>query len=535
MLISSLIYLYLVTIFVSFKYLCKSLYFYQAVGYNVKRLFFMYRLEKRSLLFFIINFLQMITGAILFCFNINKSFTFITYILIFILSLFYIFYSNLNYELKFTNRIKRFIFSFYLGISLIFILLYFCLLNLINFYLFLGFYNILLFLIFFINLIFMLFLECLLSLRYIIMTRISVKKSKIKYNIAITGSFGKTSVKNILYTILSEKFNICVTPKNYNTIFGICKTVKNLNNNHNMFLFEFGANKKNDIKKLSNLVNPNIGCITNVGYQHLETFGSIKSIYNTKKELVDYIEKINGDVIFNLENEYTRQMYFDSKLKKLGVCFYSNYQFYKSENAIIYSAKIINLNETGCEFEIYENDKYIGIFKTQLLGEHNILNILFAVAVARKLNFSYLEISTGIKKIKQVQNRLQVKKLQGGGTLIDDSYNSNFVSFNCALKVLSFFKNKKKIIITPGIIELKEKQYELNYKLGKEISKICDEVFIVKEVNKEALLNGLIDNNFLKENIHFISKIDYDFLKEINQYDEKNVVLIENDLPNLYK
>jgi hypothetical protein len=74
-----------------------------------------------------------------------------------------------------------------------------------------------------------------------------------------------------------------------------------------------------------------------------------------------------------------------------------------------------------------------------------------------------------------------------------------------------------------------------NFWISKEISKICDEVFIVKEVNKEALHNGLIDNNFLTENIHFISKIDYDFLKEVNQYDEKNVVLIENDLPNLYK
>jgi len=535
MLLSSFIYLYLITIFVSFKYLCKLLYFYQSVGYNLKRLFFMYRLEKKSFLIFIFNFIQMLTGVILYCLKVNKYFTLISYLIIFILSLAYIFYNNSNYELKFTNRIKRFIFSFYFGILLVFILLYFSLLNLFDFYLILGFYNILLFFMFFINLIFMLFVEYLLSLRYIVMTKNKVKKSKIKYNIAITGSFGKTSVKNILYTILSEKFNICVTPKNYNTIFGICKTTKNLNSNHNLLLFEFGANKKNDIKKLSKLVNPNIGCITNIGYQHLETFGSIKNIYNTKKELVDYIEKINGDMVFNLENEYTRQMYLDSNLNKIGVCFYSNYQLYKSENAIIYSGRIIDLNETGCEFEVYENDKNIGNFKTQLLGEHNILNILFAVAVARKLDFSYSEISIGIKKIKQIQNRLQIKKLESGGVLIDDSYNSNFVSFNCALKVLSKFENKNKIIITPGIIELGNKQYELNYKLGKEISKVCNKVIIVKETNKDALFNGLIDSNFNKKNISFISKIDYDFFKKINEYDNDNVVLIENDLPNIYK
>ena len=136
------------------------------------------------------------------------------------------------------------------------------------------------------------------------MTKTKLKKSNIKNNIAITGSFGKTSVKNILHTILSQKYNICVTPKNYNTLFGICKTIKELKNNHNLILFEYGANKRNDIKKISKLVQPNIGCLVNIGLQHLETFKSFDNIYKTKKELVDYIESVNGNMVFNLENKF---------------------------------------------------------------------------------------------------------------------------------------------------------------------------------------------------------------------------------------
>lgn len=535
MLISIMIFLYTMTIFSSYKYLSKMLYVYQSVGYNLKRFFVMYKPEKNIFLMFIVNFVQMLIGVIIYCIKLNTYFTLVSYLFIFLFSIFYLIHYVPKSELKYTPRIKRFIFIFYLFVfvGLLFVLFYIKINYIV--YLILGFYNLYLILLLILTVFMMLLFEYVLSLKYILLTKTKISKTKIKYNIAITGSFGKTSVKNILYTILSKKYNICVTPKNYNTLFGICKTVKNLSNNHNLILFEYGANKKNDIKKLSKLVQPNIGCLVNIGTQHLETFKTFENIYNTKKELVDYIEKRNGDIVFNLENKFTYKMCIESSSNKIGICFYKNYEKFRNENILIYNAKVISVNENGSEFELYENEEYVDTLKTKLLGEHNILNLLFAVAVARKLNLRYSEIKVGVNKINQVQNRLQVKKLKNGGTLIDDSYNSNFISFNCALKVLDSFKDKNKIIVTPGIVELGEKQYDYNFELGKQIANICDEVVIVKEVNKEALYNGLIDKNFDRSKISFISKINYEFLKQINMLGCENVVLIENDLPNIYK
>lgn len=341
--------------------------------------------------------------------------------------------------------------------------------------------------------------------------------------IGITGSYGKTSVKRFLCTILQEKYNVLATPSSYNTPMGICKTVKNLKPEHQVFIAEMGARRVGDIKELAQIVNPNYAIINGIVGQHLETFGSLKAIQKTKYELVEHME--NGVVAYTIDNQNTAELFKDCKIKSIPCGL-------QLSNSPLVCAKNINCRANGSEFELCFNSHNVKCF-TKLLGEHNISNICLAAAIAHELGLSLAEISAGISRLTPIEHRLEVKQSEKNITIIDDSYNSNCKGVDAALTVLNYYDGRR-IVVTPGMVELGIEEYAENYKFGKKLATKCDLVILVGRIATLIIKNGLIEMGFDPANIIQVSSLDQ-AKKKLNEIVRSgDVILFENDLPDKF-
>lgn len=388
-------------------------------------------------------------------------------------------------------------------------------------------------------------------------------KNKLKSNnkiikIGITGSYGKTSTKEILNSILSEEYFVLATPKSYNTPFGISKTInERMLNSHQVFVCEMGAKKNGEIKELCNLVDVDYGIVTSVGRQHLETFGNIENIYKTKRELPDYL--YNKHCVFNLMNYYVAQMYKEYLYDKIGIFIlqkrlgsvktfkkiFSKKNCKKRNNLIVSNqvyfefvkcgnlyAKNLKISFKSSQFDVYYGKDFMCCVDTELIGIHNVINILLSVAVAKMLGVGAKSIVLGVKKLKSIKARFEKMENKGGAVVINNGYNSNLDSVVYSLKALSLFEDKKKLVVTPGLIECKN-MYEYNYKFGKMIGRYANEVIVVKKTNREAIIEGLHNTGFKKSKIYVVDNFS-SAKKVIEKLPSDYVVLIENDLPDNY-
>lgn len=341
--------------------------------------------------------------------------------------------------------------------------------------------------------------------------------------IGITGSYGKTSTKYIVSTILSQKYNILKTPASFNTKMGIVRTInENLKSTDQIFVCEMGADEVGEIKELCNLVHPSIGMITSIGPQHLETFGSLENIKKTKFELVDSLPK-DGFAILNYNDENIRSI--DTNKNKVT---------YGIESTCEYYAKNIEITEFGSNFTIHTKDGSEIDVTTKLLGEHNIINIVGAVAIANELGLSNKEIQIGIKMLKPIEHRLELKQHANGTIIIDDAYNSNTKGAQMAVEVLGRFKGKRRILVTPGIVELGDKTYEYNKVFGTQAAENCDYAILVGKKQAKPIYDGFIEKGFKEENIYIADNLEC-AIKKMNELMNSNtVILLENDLSDNY-
>ena len=353
-------------------------------------------------------------------------------------------------------------------------------------------------------------------------------KNKLKENrnlqvLGITGSYGKTSTKHMIEAVLSKKFHTLMTPESYNTTMGVVRTInENLRPTNNLFICEMGAKYKGDIKQICDIVKPKYAVLTAIGPQHLDTFKALENVAKTKLELIDSLPE-DGICFVNWEDENIRNAKIEKKMVKYGL---SNNADYYADN--------IKISEKGSDFDVITPDKKIINIRTRLLGKLNILNIVSAVAVADTLGMDVEQIKLGAKTIKPVEHRLQLKQNINGSIIIDDAYNSNIKGAKNAIDVLSEFKDRKRILITPGIVDLGEKQYEINKEFGKHAATGTDFVILVGQKPAVPLKDGLIEAKYPEEKIYIAKNLD-DALNKMNQImDEKSVVLLENDLPDNY-
>jgi UDP-N-acetylmuramoyl-tripeptide--D-alanyl-D-alanine ligase len=363
--------------------------------------------------------------------------------------------------------------------------------------------------------------------RYFRAAREKIKKLKIKV-IGITGSYGKTSTKYILQKILSQKFNTLMTPDSYNTPMGICKVINGqLKPEHEVFIVEMGAYKKGEIKELCDLTQPEIGILTAVGPQHLERFKSIENTAKTKYELIESLPQ-NGVAVFNNDNEICSGLADKTKIKVV------RYGIDKSDDRVNLTAKNIQNTSSGLVFTVEDSSGEAAQFKTKLLGKNNVYNILAATAVALECGMTLDEVSRAVRMLEPIPHRLQLLPGSGDVTVIDDGFNANPVGAKAALEVLGSFENGRKVLITPGMVELGEMEFKENKIFGASAAKVCDFVILVGATRTKPILEGLREAGFPEEKIIIAKSLAEasERMREIVKAGD--VVLFENDLPDTY-
>ena len=301
--------------------------------------------------------------------------------------------------------------------------------------------------------------------------------------IGITGSFGKTTVKDEISHILMPKYQLLKTEGNYNTLLGIAKTIiQNLKPEHEIFVCEMAAYQPGDIKAIARIIKPKIGIITAIGPMHFERFGSMENILKTKLELIETLPPDGvGFLPKNLEPQIKN---YHSPVK---------IEFFSSKEELL-------------------------------------------IKIGKFFDISQEEVLSRLKTMPPTPHRQEIIKASGNITIIDDTYNSNPAGFIMALETLKNIKAKRKILITPGMIELGEKQFELNKDAARSAAKIADYVIIVGETNKSALEEGLkeeLKDDFGKK-VFWAMDLD-SAKKKLSEITLPNsAILLENDLPDHY-
>ena len=342
--------------------------------------------------------------------------------------------------------------------------------------------------------------------------------------IGVTGSYGKTSSKNIISSILNVKYNAFPTPENYNTPYGIINTLNNYIDKFNdYFVVEMSATKVGDIKDCTEIVRPKYAVITKIGEAHLESFGSKKAIEDTKFEIIEALPSdglgiLNGDDPIQMNHKISNNV----KIMTVGI---------DNENV---DARAVNikLSSNGTSFDvIFKNDKTKYHFESYLLGKNNIYNLLTGILLGKYLGISIDQLKLGVKNVMPVPYRLEMKK-HGNLYIIDDAYNSNPEGSLMALEVLSMMPGKT-IIVTPGMVDLGPLEYQANYEFGKNIAKNkIDEVILVGEKQTLPIKKGLEDSKYKK--VHVVEDINDAFNLMSSMRDKETYVLLENDLPDVF-
>lgn len=367
-------------------------------------------------------------------------------------------------------------------------------------------------------------LESFVKKGYIYLAKRKLKKQSNLIKIGITGSYGKTTTKHIVNDVLSTNFYCLMTPASYNTPMGVTISIRNmLKPLHQVFICEMGADKVNEIQYLSKLVKPQFGVVTAVGPQHLNTFKKIENIVIEKMKLIENLP-LSGVGVINLDNEHIRNYRIKNKCLVLSVGIVSKDVDYKANN--------IEYTTEGTRFEVLTKEGVSIPFKTKLLGEHNVLNILVSIALAKQLGIAWQEIQNSVASLRQIKNRLEIKQMFGY-RVIDNSFNSNPISANNSLKVLSMMPNKR-FIITPGMIELGDQQNFYNHQFGKNMINHADVVILIGKRQTQSIYEGLKESGYDMEHVHVVDSMVKAFDVVKSSATSEDTILIENDLPDAF-
>ncbi len=365
--------------------------------------------------------------------------------------------------------------------------------------------------------------EALVRNRYLNEAKEILRDHKDLIKIGITGSYGKTSTKNIMQAMISEQFYSLMTPASYNTPMGITRTIREmLKPVYQVFVCEMGADHVGDIEELMNFVHPTIGVVTSIGPQHLNTFGSQENITKEKMKMIEMLPA-DGFGILNYDNPFIREYKIQSNVEVVT---------YGIDNKDVdYHAEDIKYTPNGSFFTVVHGEERVQI-ETKLLGGLNILNILSAIACARHLGVNWNVIQRAAKTMKQVEHRLELKKINGY-RFIDDAFNANPSGSAMALEVLSMMPNKR-FIVTPGMIDLGPKQEEINQHFGTLMKDKADYVILVGEQQTKPIVNGLQESGFDMDHVKVVKTVKEAFGLVYAQATPEDTILLENDLPDAF-
>jgi len=332
--------------------------------------------------------------------------------------------------------------------------------------------------------------------------------------IGISGSYGKTTTKNILAVLLGEKYRVLSTPKSVNTPMGLSKII----NEHDLtkfdvFIAEMGAKRVGETEELCEFIAPRFGIVTKTGPQHLETFLTLDNAVDTEFSLASRVGEL---VVLNIDDEHVAKR--ADGIDKDRAVFLGVDATYEN----------VRIGEDGTQFDFKMGDESVEI-KVQLLGRHIPEVFCQAALLASKMGVGFDEIARLAGDIKPVKHRLELIKT-ANGVVLDDAYNSNPEGAKNALEVLGCFEGTK-VLISPGFIELGVIESEENFKLGQAAAALVDYLIVVKN---EDIFKGAIEGGMSEDRVMVVPSLDaaLEALKKLGL--EKQAVLFLNDLPDNY-
>jgi len=346
--------------------------------------------------------------------------------------------------------------------------------------------------------------------------------------IAITGSYGKTTTKELLYAILSQKFNVLKTRDHVNAEIGIAKTILNELKDQEIFIVETGAYERGKIRQVCKVIRPGIGILTGINQQHLATFGNQDNIVKAKFELIDSLPE-NGLAFLNIDNEFIQAKSADWK--------------YKVRNKILIGSQA-GLANIWAEHITSQKDKFSFVLKTKegqvvdfqinMPGAHNVTNVLLAIAVSHHLGLSYEQIAQMLLNTQFKQKAIDIKKGKDGLTIIDASYSANPDGVFSALGYLGLWDTKN-ILVMPSLIELGSASKDVHFKIGQKIAAVCDLAIILKTDHFKSIKDGAVSAGMPAEKVLYIPNIQ-EVYQKIREYSASgDTIMLEGRVPEKLK
>lgn len=332
--------------------------------------------------------------------------------------------------------------------------------------------------------------------------------------IAVIGSYGKTTTKEIVKAALSESKIVAATPGNKNVLISHARWINNLDGHEEILIFEFGEYRPGDISAMARLVKPDYAIITGYAPNHIDTYGSVEAL---KKDLKSISKFVDEDNIFASSQA----------AKELGIK-----EFYSSSRAGSYKVSSVENSLTGISFKLVDGKKKLEL-RSQLVGRHLIGPLAMAAVLALRIGIKNEEIKAGIQKTMPYEHRLKPININGAW-IIDDTYNGNLEGIKVGLELLSELKSRRKIYVTPGLVEQGDQKEAVHKLIAQYImeSKL-DEVVLMKNSATKIIHDELNRLGYNSETIIVDDALNY---YENIQYGlaAGDIVLMQNDWTDNY-
>ena len=319
--------------------------------------------------------------------------------------------------------------------------------------------------------------------------------------VAITGSVGKTSTKDIIASVVATKYKTLKTQGNNNNNIGLPLTILKLRD-HEALVIEMGMNHFGEISLLTDIAKPTLAVITNIGTSHIGNLGSRENILKAKLEILEGMRI--PKVIVNNDNDLLHNWYNENN-KKIEI------HTFGIENDSEVMAEDIKMQEESSEFTAIEDSKKVKI-NVPVGGKHFVYNALCAIAVGKMLDISTEQIRQGIESFELTKKRMDIKKLENGAIIINDAYNASYESMKVSLEFLAKHTGERKIAVLGDMFELGKYTEELHRKVGKEVAKNNIDILIcagenAKYIIEEAQKNSKIKTYFMHNNEEIVEKL----------------------------
>jgi len=346
--------------------------------------------------------------------------------------------------------------------------------------------------------------------------------------VAITGSYGKTTTKELVATVLEARYRVLKTPRSFNTPLGITRTIREeLRDDHEIFVVEMGAYEPGNIRDLCRFVGPpEVSAITGINEQHLERMGAIENTIRTKYEIVEETRP-GGTAVFNIDNAYCEAL--ANKTAHVAVVRAGAAEHEPPSDLLVSN---VALTPKLMRFDVTDGEQSATV-RTRLLGRHLLPNLLIAIAIGRAFGVELKTAAVRLATAQPVEHRLVVKE-SDGLIVIDDAYSANVTGAHAALELLAELPAERRFLVTPGIVELGPVETERNREFGAHAARVCDVILAVGQTPGRWVREGALAADIAEACVIACANLNEAQAWLRDHARPGDAVLFENDLPDQY-